>query len=222
MILYKFKSLHKIEHVFDILHNQRLFCTKYTSLNDPFEGLFLTTFQVPPFFPGFIKEHKYKQVQQVSDLYGKLEHRKICSLSRHFSDVRLWSHYADGHRGIAIAIDFFNIESDVHEVVYSAELPEFGHTLLTEPIPAEVLSRKTDHWKYEKEYRIVQDQDYFPISGRIKAIFTGQRISDFHLELLKKITPEGISIYATKLNTEKVLIEEDKLTKAERSSSILK
>ena len=209
MILYKFKSLQNVEPMFDILHNQRLFCTKYTSLNDPFEGLFLTTMQVPPIFPTWPR--KIKKVKRVEELHMQLEHIKICSLSDNFSDVRLWSHYANGHKGIAIAIDFSNIESHVHKVVYSAELPEFWDTLLGSPMPPEVLSRKTNHWEYETEYRIVQDKDYFPVNGRIKTIFTGQRISAFHIELLKKITPEGISIYATKLNTENVLIEKDKL-----------
>lgn len=209
MILYKFKSLHNIEYVFDILHNQRLFCTKYSSLNDPFEGLFLAIIPIGYISP-FIKPHKYKKLKNIDDL-TQLEHTKICSLSDNLNDVRLWSHYADGHRGIAIAIDFSNIESDLHKVKYSTELPEFGDTILTSPMPPQVLSIKTNHWEYEAEYRIIQDKDYYPINGRIKAIYAGQRITDFRIELLKKITPEGISIYDTKLNTEKVLIEPDKL-----------
>lgn len=212
MLLYKFKSLHNIEYVFDILHNQRLFCTKYINLNDPFEGLFLASIQLmPPLSPFFIqKPYKLSTLKEVDDLHTQLEHTKICSLSANLNDVRLWSHYADGHKGIAIAIDFSNIESDLHKVGYSAELPEFGNTLLTSPMPPEVLSRKTNHWEYEAEYRIIQEQDYYPINGMIKTIYVGQRISNVHVELLKKITPEGISIYATKLNVNSILIEPDR------------
>ena len=223
MILYKFKSLQSLEHVFDILHNQRLFCTKYTSLNDPFEGVFWATITYPPWLSGYkypLKKHRI--TKKVNDLIFQVEHSKICSLSRDFRDVRLWSHYADGHKGIAIAIDFSNIESFVHKVIYSAELPEFGNTILTSPAPTDVLTRKTKHWEYEEEYRVIQDKDYYPINGRIKTIFTGQRISDFHIELLKKITPGEISIYATKLNTQNVLIEKDKLIQEKQDVFILK
>lgn len=212
MILYKFKSLHNIEHIFDILHNQRLFCTKYSNLNDPFEGIFWATITYPPWLSGYkypLKKHRTPK--KIDELIIQLEHMKICSLSADFHDVRLWSHYADGHKGIAIAIDFSNIESDLRKVKYSTELPEFSDSLLCSPTSPEVLSHKTNHWEFEAEYRIIQDKDYYSINGRIKTIYMGQRISDFHVELLKKITPEGIPIYATKLNTEKVLIEQDKL-----------
>ena len=213
-LLYKFKSLHNVEQVFDILQNQRLFCTKYSNLNDPFEGLFLATIsRYAPFLGDIrtLKTHKSKIPKRVDDLYAQLEHTKVCSLSANLNDVRLWSLYADSHKGIAIAIDFSGIESNLHKVKYSKELPEFGNTLLGSPMPPEVLSRKTNHWEYEAEYRVIQDTNYYLINGRIKAVYTGQRISDFHIELLKKITPAEIPIYTTKLNTENVAIELDKL-----------
>jgi len=201
MILYKFKSLHNAKHVFDILHNQRLFCTKYSELNDPFEGLFLTAISIGALLaagysidPFDLKNHKYKTPKKVDVLSVQLEHTKVCSLSANLNDVRLWSLYADGHKGIAIAIDFSGIGSNLHKVKYSKELPEFGNTLLGSPMPPEVLSCKTNHWEYEAEYRIIQDKDYYPVSGRIKSIYMGQRISYPDRELLKKITP---ACYAT-------------------------
>lgn len=42
MILYKYRSLTNLEHVFDIILNQRLHCSTYPELNDPFEGIFET------------------------------------------------------------------------------------------------------------------------------------------------------------------------------------
>jgi len=221
MILYKFKSLRNFEHVFDILHNERLFCTKYSNLNDPFEGLFLATMHLPSLsglsyiafmsaIAGGNYTGKYKVSKKVEDLYYQLEHIKICSLSDNFNDVRLWSHYADGYKGIAIAIDFPDTESVLHKVKYSAELPEFSDTILCAPSPPEVLSRKTNHWEYEAEYRIIQDKDYHSVKGRIKTIYAGQRITECHAEMLKKIIPQGVSMYMTKLNTEKVKIEQDK------------
>jgi len=209
MILYKFKSLRNIEHVFDILHNQRLFCTKYSNLNDPFEGIFFVVVSIPT--PGLPVGQK--MTHNVDNIYPQSGHIKICSLSNRFDDVRLWAHYADGFKGITIAIDFSDIEPSLYEVRYFSGLPQFLdlNILGKSNIPPEILARKTEHWKYEAEYRIIQDKDYYLVNGKIKTIFTGQRISVTHKELLKKITPEEIPIYTTKLNTESVLIEQDAL-----------
>ena len=133
-------------------------------------------------------------------------------MSKSLNDVRLWSHYADGHKGIAIEIDFYKGEKDIYEVKYVPNLQEFkwGDTFLTSlgnPIPTKVLSFKTEHWSYEDEYRIIQSEDYYSINDRVKSIYTGHRISDFHLQLLKKLIPRKIPIIPTKLNTKKVIVQ---------------
>ena len=43
MLLYKYRTLSNPESALDILLNQRLHCSRYLELNDPFEGLFLET-----------------------------------------------------------------------------------------------------------------------------------------------------------------------------------
>ena len=46
MILFKFKSLGTLDHVLDILLNDRLYCAPYSNLNDPFEGQFIAQNQI--------------------------------------------------------------------------------------------------------------------------------------------------------------------------------
>jgi hypothetical protein len=123
------------------------------------------------------------------------------------SDVRLWSHYTNGHKGVVFEIDFSGIESQVHKVIYDDKLPTFGSTILTSPFPYEVLSCKTKHWEYESEYRIIHDSEYFPIANRIKAIYAGFRISDFHYDLLNKIVPNSVPIFRTKINKDEIKVE---------------
>ena len=185
MILYKYRSLKNLNHVLDILHHSRLYCARYLELNDPFEGLFSASIRIPfqkrVKFPFFLLPETFTYTKSVDDLFHSSKDRvRICSLSSSLSEVRLWSHYADGNRGIALAIDFFGIEDSVHEVIYLEELPSYGYTLLTLPSPIEVLTRKTTHWKYESEFRIINEQDYFDIAGRLKAIYVGSRIKDTH------------------------------------------
>ncbi len=38
MILYKYRALNSIEYTLDILLKERLYCSPYKDLNDPFEG----------------------------------------------------------------------------------------------------------------------------------------------------------------------------------------
>jgi len=79
------------------------------------------------------------------------------------------------------------------------------------------LSRKTIHWKFESEYRIIDESKnldeskFLSIKDRIKAIYTETRTGDSHRKLLKKIVPITIQIYTTKINKEKIIVEPDKL-----------
>jgi hypothetical protein len=155
----------------------------------------------------------------VKDLFDDaidIDKVKICSLSSDLSDVRLWSYYADGHRGIVFEIDFSGIEK-IYPVKYSEELPKGSITLLGQHRIHEVLSRKTKHWDFESEYRIIYESQnleegkYFGIKGRIKAIYLGTRTSELHSKLLDKIAPTEIPIYTTKINKKTIKVEPGEL-----------
>ncbi len=201
MILYKYRSLADFEFVLDIILNQRLHCSAYDELNDPFEGIFLTTLYIKPYLPlnvnKNIEDHIFNSKNKI----------RICSLSSSISDVRMWSHYAAGHRGIAFEIDFSEVVSNIYMVNYSDKLPSFGSTILTGPNPHEVLSHKTKHWDYEAEYRVIQENEFFDISNRIKRIYLGSRISKNHFDLLIKIIPDEIPIYTTRINKDNITVE---------------
>ena len=229
MILYKYRSLANFEHVLDIILNQRLYCSTYLELNDPFEGIFETTYpHYPPtwlrnrgvlFRRAWLRRRQSKTYKKVEDLFGSvIDKIKICSLSSDLNDVRLWSYYADGHKGIVYEIDFSELETKngskiIHPVKYSEKLPWSSTTLLGQLSPQEVLSRKTNHWVFESEYRIIDEIDhledgkYFNIKGRIKAVYLGTRTSDPHRKLLTKIVRGKIPIWTTRLNEKTIKVE---------------
>lgn len=159
MILYKYRSLANFEHILDIILNQRLHCSTYPELNDPFEGIFVVIIS-PHYNKGgalarwIARRPRYKNAKE---LYGDaMDEIKICSLSSNLSDVRLWSYYADGHKGIVFEIDFSGLETNIYEVKYSKELPRGGISRIARgailsgqtnpPRPYEMFSRKTWHW----------------------------------------------------------------------------
>lgn len=213
MRLYKYRSLKNVEYIKDIILYERLYCSKYDELNDPFEGLFFSIIyprKIHPLFIGVASEIKtQKRVEQVI-LNNR---RRICCLSSTLKDVRLWSYYADGHKGIAVEIEIPSSLPSLHAVTYVDHLPEFeeGLTFLTSlmngPTSDDVLSFKTRHWEFEKEYRIIQEQEHFSIAGCISAIYTGIRTPEEDLAVLKKVTLKKIPIFETRMDAKNVEIE---------------
>ncbi|CAG34903.1 DUF2971 domain-containing protein [Desulfotalea psychrophila] len=200
MKLYKFRSLDNLEFVLDILLNQRLYCSSYDSLNDPLEGLFYTIISPRG------NQKRVRQYKSIDDLPTFNSDLKICSLSKSLEDIRMWSHYANGHTGVAIEIEFSDYEADVTEVNYDSGLKKHGTTILAGATPNEVLSYKTEHWRYENEYRIIGQDEYYPIKGRVTAVYFGVRASDFHKDILKKSVSNNISLLETRLDRKNIVV----------------
>lgn len=206
MKLYKFKSLRNFDHVIDILLNERLHCAVYKDLNDPFEGIFWTTFGPALVRPSVVIP-KTRRMSTVEEVPLNPDCKNICSLSASKSDVRLWSYYADNHKGVAIEIDFSGKEDFISKVSYSLDLPEGSTTLLGGSSTRDILSCKTKHWEYEQEYRIIQAEKYFLIPGMIIAIYLGPRVPENHAQLLRKCCPGGLSVFNTRLDMKKIVVE---------------
>lgn len=81
-------------------------------------------------------------------------------LSTTYNDILMRSHYAEKHSGICIGFDS-GVEPfcSAREVHYSDERPRVSvlHSALnTEQLIRDVLFRKSKHWQYEREWRIVK------------------------------------------------------------------
>jgi hypothetical protein len=86
--------------------------------------------------------------------------------------ILLWSHYADGHQGIALhfdhrAVPFLNL----YQVHYSDQYPEYRYPA-AEAVAADeavqaMLHTKAMQWKYEEEYRVVRVVESRSDSDRI-------------------------------------------------------
>lgn len=208
MKLYKMRSLENLEFVLDIILNERLHCAPFANLNDPLEGIYISA-SVPYSPSGFSRGSSKVRVSQVgaSQTYDHEKFSKICSLTKSFKDIRMWSHYGDGHRGIAIEIDFSGYEEDVRQIRYLPELKRYTNTIIGTPFADEVLSQKTKHWEHEEEFRILQSDEYYDVRNRISAIYFGHRVSCATGALLKKLVPNSIPIYDTKISETTLEVE---------------
>lgn len=212
MLLYRYKSLEHLEHVADILINQRLYCSPYYALNDPMEGLLVHSRMIPPcaLWPKGIMCHTQKCVDDIVGGEDYVEFR-VCSLSSDLGDVRLWSHYGGSHTGIAIEIDVSGCHDKFRKVNYGNALFRFCDPKYADPSPIEVLSYKTWHWEHEREYRIIGTHNYYPINGMIRRVIMGVNCKRTSRDVLKRLLPDSASLVRAKLDTDKlrIVVQED-------------
>lgn len=69
----------------------------------------------------------------------------------------MWSHYAQNHTGICIG---FNTEvspfNSVKKVTYSETRPKVEFNSTPETLIEQILLTKSQHWKYEREWRVLK------------------------------------------------------------------
>jgi Protein of unknown function (DUF2971) len=208
MLLYKYRTFEQFEYLLDIVINERLFCTEYRFLNDPFEGMFHQMKRPFMSFRGNFHPNSrpaIKSPNSIDALRPEVENKRICSLSSDCTDVRLWSLYASGHTGVAIEIDIPDCPN-LMQVTYEESLPDYSTNNLLPITPAEILRSKTKHWEYESEYRIISDSDWFPVTGMVKRVLVGNRISNDRFRLLQNFVPSKIKVIQTLLDYEKVMV----------------
>lgn len=96
-ILYKYRSISNFKNFVDIIVNNRLYAANFESLNDPMEGHY--------FYDKSTLDEKTRK-----EIYDKKSGLKICSLSKNSNNYLLWSHYAEGYRGVSIGVKLILID----------------------------------------------------------------------------------------------------------------
>ncbi|EKO3608639.1 DUF2971 domain-containing protein [Vibrio metschnikovii] len=187
MKLYKYRSIDDLWLTLDIILNKRLWCAKWDTLNDPLEGRYEILFS--PQSPKF-----YDIVNNKRDCL------RICSLSKSLDNFLLWSHYSSGHKGIAIEIDIAEEHPDLCKVNYQPFSPIFTEISQSHEDLRYLFQSKTEEWKYEKEYRIINENKYFYIDKPIKRIFIGPKVSEERFNILRSILPAEVKLIKMELD----------------------
>lgn len=110
MKLYKFRPLAKEEdfqRAKSIIETGCFWCSRFSELNDPMEGVFCTA------------NHKI-----IDDAYKQKVSYRICSFSAEaaFENPCMWGYYANGFKGIAIEIEVSDeAKKMIHEIDYENE-----------------------------------------------------------------------------------------------------
>jgi hypothetical protein len=113
-----------------------------------------------------------------------------------------WAHYANNFQGICIEIEIS--EDKVTKLDYKKNVLKVTNELNnTDNWAKKILTTKFQEWKYEKEWRILTNNNYVK-DINITAIYLGIRISKEYIEKLSKY---GVPICKTKINHLNKVIE---------------
>lgn len=161
----------------------RLYAAKFSDMNDPMEGHYIYSPNSCP--------------QEIIDkIKGRKKNIRIVSLSRSFNNFLMWSHYADGHRGIAIGIDINREVYKVRPVNYIDRLTSLKDisSVSIDKFSEKVLSQKLSLWSYEEEERVFVEGSSTFIDVTVKQVIIGKKMStqnySFLKELIHKVNPD--------------------------------
>ena len=170
---YKFRSLQNLRRFLDIVVNERLYAAGYGELNDPMEGAYLVD---------------YRNRDIIRLLRIKKDKTRICSLSKDYRHILLWSHYADGHKGCCIEVSMRDPGATLRDINYVSELQTVDRAVDAE----ELLSYKSKSWEYEQEIRVFGRSKYRRVY--LHQIIFGMRESEndfrFYENLINRINPD--------------------------------
>ncbi len=148
------------------------------------------------------RESVVNSVRRVYDERKKiqLEQRGIACFSAHFTNVMMWSHYADGHRGFCLEFDTSLLPfTKAMEVRYSDSVPSINpiDVLVEDDIDADdnellraFVLTKAQCWSYEREWRLMHMEpsklftyDYRALTG----VYFGAAMPHEHKEIISLV-----------------------------------
>lgn len=239
--LYKFKNFNSTS--LDILQKKEIFFSPASQLNDPFElkiNIFLGENSSDTNTKNnFLLASKQKNIKSVNKELNKglRENYYIFSVSEVANgaglygcesltseDILLFSHYSQSHAGFCIEFKTKSLPIEIREnackVNYSDRYPRLDLSLSENEINtknSQLLATKNRTWSYEREWRVLIDQNDIKKLEQEKAlthanngiivkipdnaihsVILGCKISKKNKEIIKEILEETtVSIYET-------------------------
>jgi len=212
--LFKFRSINKF--LIDALVNGTIYCARPIRLNDPFDcqvDIKKAVKNAVSLLSGKKKQNLVKLLKPkglFDRIQKSIETVGVCSFSMALEEPLLWSHYANGHKGLCLGYEIpFQSFFEPSKTIEGAIIPiDYGENPLTEWLienaPAKdridinefsnnlvkkVLSVKGKGWRYEKEARIICNREgVYPIpKDYLKRVCFGMNVNNSGISLVKQI-----------------------------------
>ena len=112
----------------------------------------------------------------------------VSCFSEEINNILMWSHYADKHKGFCIEFNkSYRPFSMAETILYGTNMPEYDFFSDDDIKHKQFFYYKSDHWKYEKELRIVTDKSNAPVPYKkesLKAIYFGLRADKTDMDII--------------------------------------
>jgi len=122
-----------------------------------------------------------------------------CFTERH-DELLMWSHYADGHRGICLSFATDSLPfSRALQVKYSREVPRMrAVSVITQGVDEALVDAliltKAEQWSYEREWRLVVKGGSQPVGYArdcLRTVYLGAAISEVQRDEVRSILAES-------------------------------
>lgn len=225
-ILYRYRALRDSatddKYIRPIFVSHQLYFPSRLELNDPYECIVPDFATVPKrILEPFIRKRLMRLMEPLrldwnqrrvrirhmlkketlglvrADIQKQVDAIGILSLSERCEDLLMWSHYANGHRGLCLG--FAASDNDPFfgyalPVVYSAARPMFNPRDDDFTASQKVILTKSEHWSYEREWRITETEGKgryrFPVKA-LRSVIFGSRITEPDKEKVSKWIATG-------------------------------
>lgn len=230
--LFKYHRINKF--LYDVIVNSELWFSDPFSFNDPFDcNLTIDGNNTPQQIKQYYKVAHWKKSKETDTEIQKLIEtnfcdrdafkRKINGISKKVigslgvtcftegkDNLLMWAHYTEEHKGAVLEFDYkkdVNFFRPLKKVEYAGKYPAYNYYNDKNNVVSQLMLRKSDHWKYEKEVRLIKHttgpQAFNPRS--LVAIYFGVRTPKKQVGTLSNLIESmekysHVNIYTTKLN----------------------
>jgi len=146
--------------------------------NDPFEF----KLQDGSHFDGKNITYLSQEENEIKDfIWENISKYGVICYSTEDSNILLWSHYADNHKGMCLVFDVPKpISKGFYEVKYTKSFPKINLNATKEDLGPEIIkvvTTKAEVWSYEKEYRqiLLMKNCFTDYPGEIVEVIFGCR-----------------------------------------------
>lgn len=181
--IYKYKSP---DYLFELLRNNELWFSSPSSFNDPFDCQInldtnntideIDAYLAPdpratPEMRRKIAVEMFNSKDKWDNLMNTVARKSInshgvCCFSGNQSNILLWAHYANSHKGVCLKFDVLedtNLFYFPVKVNYTKDYPIYNHLRDRDQIVNSLMLTKSPIWSYEEELRIIKLNTFGPM-----------------------------------------------------------
>ncbi len=167
---------------------------------------------------GVFEDGRYSKEMHDDFIKSINEEVGIYSLSTEKTNLLMWAHYADSHKGYCIGLDYNELlkaSGSIGSVLYRSKFPKLSLNPISPELDfIKLLRTKSKEWQYEKEFRIIMRhmaRKTLPLpDSAIKEVILGYNMEQkFKDEIIKIVKNKSVKIriFESTANGEKYLLD---------------